>query len=52
VGQELDGAVAYNLSRQFQFGGGFGRIFPGAFLRNTTPGKSYNYPYATTTFVF
>jgi hypothetical protein len=52
VGQELDGIVAYNLSRQFQFGGGYGHIFPGTFLNNATPGKSYNYPYASTTFVF
>lgn len=52
VGQELDGAVAYNFSRQFQFGGGFGDIFPGAFLNNATPGESYNYPYASTTLVF
>ena len=52
VGQELDGALAYNLSRQFQFGGGFGHIFPGTFLNHATPGQSYNYPYASTTFVF
>ncbi len=52
VGQELDGEVAYDLTRQFQFGGGFGHIFPGTFLNNATPGKAYNYPYASTTFVF
>jgi len=52
VGQELDGAVAYNLSRQFQFGAGFGHIFPGTFLNNAAQGESYNYPYATTTFAF
>jgi Alginate export len=52
VGQELDGSVAYNLSRQLQFGAGFGHIFPGTFLEHATPGKSYSYPYASTTFVF
>jgi hypothetical protein len=52
VGQELDGALAYNFSRQFQFGGGFGHIFPGTFLNHATQGQSYNYPYASTTFVF
>ncbi len=52
VGQELDGALAYNFSRQFQFGGGFGHIFPGTFLINATLGQSYNFPYATSTFVF
>ena len=52
VGQEVDAVVAYNLSRQFQFSGGFGHIFPGTFLKNATPGHSYNFPYATTSFVF
>ena len=52
VGQEVDSVVAYNLSRPFQFSGGFGHIFPGTFLNHATPGKSYNFPYATTTFVF
>jgi hypothetical protein len=52
VGQELDGAVGYNFSREFQFAGGFGHIFPGTFLNNATQGQSYNYPYASTTFVF
>lgn len=52
VGQELDSFVAYNFSKQFQFGGGFGHIFPGTFLKNATQGQSYNFPYATTTFAF
>lgn len=52
VGQELDAFTAYNFSRQFQFGGGFGHIFPGTFLNHATQGQSYNFPYATSTFVF
>lgn len=52
VGQELDGFTAYNFSRQFQFGGGFGHIFPGTFLNHATQGQSYDYPYVMTTFVF
>jgi|SRR5882762_844302 len=52
VGQELDSVVAYSLSKQFQFAGGFGHIFPGTFLNHATPGNSYNFPYATTTFTF
>ena len=52
VGQELDSVVAYNFSRQFQFSGGYGHIFPGTFLNHATSGKSYSFPYATTTFVF
>lgn len=52
VGQELDSFVAYKFSKQFQFGGGFGHIFPGTFLKHATQGQAYNFPYATTTFVF
>ena len=52
VGQELDAFAAYNLSKQIQFGGGYGHIFPGTFLNHATPGQAYNFPYATTTFVF
>jgi hypothetical protein len=52
VGWELDSVVAYTLSPQFQFVGGFGHIFPGTFLNHATPGTSYNFPYATTTFTF
>ena len=52
IGQELDSVLAYNFSKYLQVGGGFGHIFPGTFLNNTTPGESYNFPYASTTLVF
>src|SRR2546425_77551 len=52
VGQELDLQTAYTFPRQFQIGGGFGHIFPGTFLRNATPGNSFNFPYATATYTF
>jgi len=52
VGQELDSVVAYNFSKYLQVGGGFGHIFSGTFLNHTTPGESYNFPYASTTLVF
>ena len=52
VGQELDSVLAYNFSKYLQVGGGFGHIFPGTFLNHTTPGESYNFPYASTTLVF
>jgi hypothetical protein len=45
VGSELDGVVAHPINRQFQVGAGIGHLFPGSFLRNTTPGKSYTFPY-------
>lgn len=52
VGQEIDGVFAYNLSSQIQLAGGYGHIFPGTFLHNTTKGAAYNFPYASTTVVF
>jgi hypothetical protein len=52
VGQEIDSVVAYTFSKYLQVGGGFGHIFPGTFLNNTTPGESYNFPYASTTLLF
>lgn len=52
VGQELDSVIAYTFSKYLQVGGGFGHIFPGTFLNKTTPGESYNFPYASTTLVF
>ena len=52
VGQELDSVVGYTFSKFLQVGGGFGHIFPGTFLNKTTPGESYNFPYASTTLVF
>jgi len=45
VGQEIDAQAVYNWSKQIQVAGGFGHIFPGEFLKKTTPGKSYNFPY-------
>jgi len=52
VGQELDSVVAYTFSKYLQVSGGYGHIFPGTFLNHTTPGESYNFPYASTTLVF
>ena len=52
VGQELDSVLAYTFSKYLQVSGGYGHIFPGTFLNNTTPGESYNFPYASTTLVF
>ena len=52
VGQEFDSVLAYTYSKYFQVSGGYGHIFPGTFLNHTTPGVSYNFPYASTTLVF
>ena len=45
VGQELDGQFMYTMSKQVQIGAGYAHFFTGEFLKNTTPGKSYNFPY-------
>jgi hypothetical protein len=52
VGQELDGQVTYTMSKQVQIGGGFAHLFAGEFLKNTTPGKSYNFPYVMFGYAF
>jgi len=45
VGQEVDLQMSYRLSRQLEIGAGIAHLFPGEFLRRTTPGHAYTYPY-------
>jgi hypothetical protein len=52
VGQELDGQVSVALYATMQIAFGFGHIFPGEFLKVSTPGKSYNFPYFMYTYAF
>ena len=52
VGEEIDGQVSYVYSPQLQIGGGYSHLFPGEFLNNTTPGRSYKAPYLMVTYVF
>ena len=52
VGQELDIQGFYKYNKAVQFGLGFGHLMPGQFLKVTTPGKDYNYPFATLTYAF
>jgi Alginate export len=52
VGQEVDSVLAYTFSKYLQVSGGYGHIFPGTFLNHTTPGQSYNFPYAMSTLIF
>jgi hypothetical protein len=44
VGQEFDSFLTIKW-RHFTFGGGYGHVVPGAFLRNTTPGIGPNFLY-------
>jgi hypothetical protein len=52
VGEELDAQAVYTVSKQVQIGAGFAHIFPGAFLKQATPGKAYNFPYLMVTYGF
>ena len=52
VGQEADVSLTCDWSRQLQFGGGFAHLFPSTFLRSTTSGRGYNYPYLMMTYAF
>jgi hypothetical protein len=46
VGNELDIVAEYTLNKGPNFGFGYGRMFAGPFLRTTTAGYDYQYPYA------
>ena len=52
VGQELDVQVSRALTPQIQAAAGYAHIFPGAFLKEATPGASYSHPYVMVTYVF
>jgi hypothetical protein len=52
VGQEADVQGTYPLKLQVQLGFGYSHIFPGTFLKNTTPGKSHNFSYVMLTYLF
>jgi len=47
VGHEMDLSGAYNLSRNTQILAGFSHLFPGTFLKATTPGEPFNLPYVS-----
>ena len=49
VGQELDIQATFTPSVRMQLHGGYSHIFPGAFLKTATPGKSYSGPYVMVT---
>jgi hypothetical protein len=51
VGQELDGFATYQ-SNGWQVGLGFGHLFKGEYLKNTTPGVNTRYLYIYQAFAF
>jgi hypothetical protein len=52
VGQELDAQAVFSVSPQVQVAGGYSYVFPGAFLKEATPGAHYSAPYVMVTYVF
>lgn len=52
VGREVDIIAAGKLRPTVSFSAGLGYFQPDAFLRNTTPGKPYTYPYLMLTYDF
>lgn len=46
VGNELDLVAEYMLNKGLNFGFGYGRFFAGPFLKATTLGHDYGYPFA------
>ena len=52
VGQELDIIASGKFRPSLGFSAGLGYFTPGTFLKNTTPGKPYTYPYVMLTYDF
>jgi len=52
VGQEIDVFASGKFRPSLGFSTGVGYLMPGTFLKNTTPGKPYTYPYAMLTYDF
>jgi hypothetical protein len=46
IGNEFDAVAEYEVNKGLSFGFGYGRLFAGHFLKQTTPGHDYSYPYA------
>jgi Alginate export len=52
VGQEVDFIASGKIRPSLGFSAGVGSLVPGDFLKATTPGKTYTYPYAMLTYDF
>jgi hypothetical protein len=46
IGDELDLVAEYQLNKGLNFGFGYARLFAGQFLKTTTQGNDFSYPYA------
>jgi predicted porin len=45
IGNELDLIAEYQLDKGLNFGFGYARLFAGQFLKTTTRGNDYSYPF-------
>lgn len=45
VGQEFDGTMIFSINKSADLGAGYGYLLPGSFLKATTPGHAYSYPF-------
>jgi hypothetical protein len=52
VGEEIDAQGLWTVNKQVQLGAGIGHIFPGEFLKRTTPGHAYTFPYMMAIWAF
>jgi len=52
VGHEADIQAVYAVTGEIQLSGGYARIFPGAFLRNATPGETHQFSYVMINYLF
>jgi len=52
VGREIDVQTAFVYSAQLQIAGGYAYLAPGEFLKKTTAGHGYSYPFVMATYVF
>ncbi|PWU04088.1 MAG: hypothetical protein C5B51_17495 [Terriglobia bacterium] len=52
VGQETDLEGSFGVSSHVQVSMGLGHIFPGRFLRKTTPGAPYTFPFVMLNYAF
>jgi hypothetical protein len=52
VGQEIDVETSYTVTGQIQVAAGLGHIFPGLFLKKTTPGAAYTFPFVMLNYTF
>jgi hypothetical protein len=49
VGEEIDCYVVYQWNKSTAIGGGLGHLLPGGYLRQSTKGSGYTYPYLMVT---